>query len=53
MSDQYLPYVVTHEDDSQTLISIFLKDGEISLVTLATRRDKWSTWGIPEEAARG
>lgn len=50
MSDQYLPYVTTHEDGSQTLVSIFLEDGEITLVTLAGRPHKFATWGIPEEA---
>lgn len=50
---EYNPFVVTHDDGSQTLISIFLEDGKITAVQLAARPDKWATWGIPEEAVRG
>lgn len=50
MSDHYWPYVVTREDGSQSLISIFVDEGRITSVTLADRPDRYATWGIPEEA---
>ena len=53
MSDEYEPWVVTYRGGEQSLISIFLKDGEITSVNIAWRPDKDATWGIPREADRG
>lgn len=49
----YSPFVVDNDDGTQTLISIFVEDGEITVVQLATRHDRWSTWSPPTEARRG
>lgn len=51
--NEYNPWVVTHEDGSQTLLSIFVEDGEITAVQYATRSDRWGSWGVPEDAVKG
>ncbi len=51
--NEYNPWVVTHEDGSQTLLSIFVEDGEITAVQYATRSDRWGSWGVAEDAVKG
>jgi|APGre2960657404_1045060.scaffolds.fasta_scaffold202787_4 hypothetical protein len=53
MTEEYKPYVVTQGDDSQILVSIYLEDGEIVQVDVATRPDPWATWLPPVRAERG
>jgi hypothetical protein len=53
MTEEYKPYVVTQSDDSQILVSIYVEDGEIVQVDLATRPDPWATWSQPTRAERG
>lgn len=53
MTEEYRPYVVTQGDNSQILVSIYLEDGEIVQVDVATRPDPWATWLPPVRAERG
>lgn len=53
----YQPWVTTYADGSQLLVSVYdghqLDTGEeVRVVTAATRRDRWATWGAPIELER-